>query len=254
MASGPNPLVGGDLVGVRSVPLYEQVKRQISELILLGTWTPATVLPGEHDLAGKFGVSVGTVRRALGELTFEGLLTRRPRIGTVVTGRSPHHRLRHFFQYFRLHSDTGKLLKSDVRMVSAIIDRATETEGARLNLSSETEPQVLRLKRVRLIEDRAVMWDVFTMPSRLLPEFPLHDVPARLYVYLLEVYGIRISAVRESLSAELANDQDKTLLEFTDIRPVMQIEEVAYDPAGTPISWTIHRALTEGYRYVNEVN
>ena len=48
-----------------AAPLYEGVKRQISEAILLGKWTPGTVLPGEVALAQLFGVAVGTVRRAL---------------------------------------------------------------------------------------------------------------------------------------------------------------------------------------------
>lgn len=249
-----NKFPGQDLISVCAIPLYEQVKRQVSELIMLGTWTPATVLPGENELARQFGVSVGTVRRALGELTTEGLLTRRPRIGTVVTGRTPHHRLRQFFQYFRLHSTDGQLLQSTVKMISASIETANEKEQKKLQFDTNTKNQVLRLKRVRLIEGAPVMWDIFTMPAQLLPDFPLDDVPERLYIYLLEEYGIRISAVRESLSAELTNDEDKYLLGFSDMRPIMQIEEVAYDPSGTPISWTTHRALTEGLRYVNEVN
>ena len=254
MSTKSTYVLASDLVGISSAPLYEQVKRQISELILLGTWPPTTVLPGENELAKKFGVSVGTVRRALGELTSEGLLTRRPRIGTVVTGRTPHHRLRHFFQYFRLHSTDGKLLQSEVRMITAVVEKATKNECKKLQLDDQTSTKVLRLKRVRLIEGAEVMWDVFTMPNLLLPDFPIDDVPARLYVFLLEEYGIRISAVRESLSAQLSTDEDKVLLNFSNVRPIMQIEEIAYDPSGTPISWTIHRAITDGYRYVNEVN
>ena len=249
-----NKFPSQDLVGVRAIPLYEQVKRQVSELILLGTWTPATVLPGENDLARKFGVSVGTVRRALGELTTEGLLTRRPRIGTVVTGRTPHHRLHQFFQYFRLHSKDGQLLQSAVKMISASIETASEKEQKKLQIDTNTNSQVLRLKRVRLIEGAPMMWDIFTMPAQLLPDFPLDSVPERLYIYLLEEYGIRISAVRESLSAEFSSDEDQQLLGFCGMRPIMQIEEIAYDPSGTPITWTKHRTLTEGLRYVNEVN
>lgn len=249
-----NKFQSQSLTSVRAIPLYEQVKRQVSELILLGTLRPGSVIPGENELAKQFRVSVGTVRRALGELTTEGLLTRRPRIGTVVTGRTPHHRLHQFFQYFRLHSEDGQLLQSTVKMISASIETANEKEQAKLNFDTNTKNKVLRLKRVRLIEGVPVMWDIFTMPAKLLPNFPFDDIPERLYIYLLEQYGIRISAVRESLSAELSNEEDKHLLEFFDLRPIMQIEEVAYDPSGTPISWTKHRALTEGLRYVNEVN
>src|SRR5471030_3169518 len=88
------------LNGQAAAPLYEGVKRQISEAILLGQWAPGTVLPGEVALTQLFGVAVGTVRRALMDLTAEGLLTRRRKTGTIVTGRTPHHSLRYFFQYF----------------------------------------------------------------------------------------------------------------------------------------------------------
>ena len=65
-------------------PLHERVKRQVSEEILMGRWAPGAVLPGEVALAERFGVSVGTVRRALADLVAEGLLTRRPRAGRMA--------------------------------------------------------------------------------------------------------------------------------------------------------------------------
>src|SRR5262245_16243840 len=99
-----------------AVPLYEIVKRHISEAIVSGKWAPGTVLPGEVQLAQSFGVAVGTVRRALAELTAEGLLARRRKTGTVVTGRSAHHSLRSFFQYFRLHGIDGSLVRSRAKV------------------------------------------------------------------------------------------------------------------------------------------
>lgn len=75
-------------------------------------WAPGAVLPGEVALAHRFGVAVGMVRRALAGLVAEGLLARRPRAGTVVTGHSPKHSLRFFFRYFRLHGVDGSLKRS----------------------------------------------------------------------------------------------------------------------------------------------
>ncbi|MET0124508.1 MAG: winged helix-turn-helix domain-containing protein, partial [Pseudomonas caspiana] len=77
-----------------SAPLYEVVKRHISEAILLGEWSSGTVIPSENALAADFGVSVGTIRRALAELVSEGMLMRRRKTGTVVTGWAPLHNLR----------------------------------------------------------------------------------------------------------------------------------------------------------------
>ena len=83
-ATLPNLASGG------AAPLYERVKRHMSEAILVGEWAPGTVLPSETVLAKGFGIAVGTVRRAMSDLVAEGLLSRRRKTGTVVTGpRAP---------------------------------------------------------------------------------------------------------------------------------------------------------------------
>ncbi len=241
------------LSGQGAVPLYEAVKRQVSEAILLGTWPPGTVLPNEVSLAGMFGVAVGTVRRALGDLTAEGLLSRRRKTGTVVTGRSPHHSLRFFFQYFRLHGIDGSLQRSRARVLSLAVGPATRDEAAGLGLGEGA--QVLRLHRTRSVGGRPVMHDRFVLPADRVPDFPREAgrVPELLYLHLLEHYGIRISAVREQLSADLATDEDLALLDLTPPAAVLTIEGIAYDQTSTPILLGTHRATTRAHRYVNEV-
>lgn len=236
-----------------AAPLYEGVKRQISEAILLGKWAPGTVLPGEVALAQLFGVAVGTVRRALMDLTAEGLLTRRRKTGTVVTGRTPHHSLRYFFQYFRLHGLDGALVRSTARVLSVEAGPATELEREALGL--DPEAAVLRLHRTREVDGTVVMHDRFTLPAARLPDFPENPdaVPALLYLFLLERYGIRISAVREQVSAELADDEDRSLLALPVPAAVLKIEETAYDQAGEPTIFAVHRAVTSRHRYVNEI-
>jgi hypothetical protein len=61
---------------------------------------------------------------------------RRRKTGTVVTGRSPHHSLRFFYQYFRLHSDGGGLLRSTPRVMSLTQAEANAAEAANLRSAS----------------------------------------------------------------------------------------------------------------------
>ena len=78
-------------------PLYVQIKQHILGDIRKGVWKPGEKLPTELDLAERFGVSVGTVRRAMGGLEDEGIISRREGSGTFVrtykgTGsRNPFH-------------------------------------------------------------------------------------------------------------------------------------------------------------------
>lgn len=235
------------------VPLYELVKRQLSEAILFGKWPPGTLLPSEVALAQRFGVAVGTMRRALAELTAEGLLTRRRKTGTVVTGRSPHHSLRSFFQYFRLHGRDGELLRSRARVIAVARRPGTKDECRRLELPPRTE--LLHLRRVRRIDNVPVMIDNMIMAAARIPGFPdrPEDVPELIYLHLLERYGIRISAVREQVTAQLATGEDLKLLALKPPAALLIIDEIAFDQSGTPTILGEHHARTDRHCYVNEV-
>lgn len=71
-------------------PPYEQLRRQLAELITAGLLEPGDRLPPLRQLAGDLGVAVGTVARAYRELEQQGMLSSRRGGGTrVATGRAP---------------------------------------------------------------------------------------------------------------------------------------------------------------------
>jgi GntR family transcriptional regulator len=235
------------------VPLHERLKRMLSERILLGEWAPGSAIPGEVELSAQFGVAVGTVRKALAGLVAEGMLTRRPRVGTIVTGRSPEHSLRFFFRYFRLHGSDGALLRSQVETLALREERPTADDARRLCIPPEAP--VIRISRRRSIGGRPIMLDSYRIPAGLVPSFPRDaaKLPELLYLYLLERWGVRVTAVREELRAELASGKDRAALALPDPAALLVMEETCYDQTGKPCLLATHRARTEQHRYVNEV-
>ncbi len=242
-----------DADGRAFVPLHERLKRTLSERILLGEWSPGGAIPGEVELSGQFRVAVGTVRKALAALVAEGMLTRRPRVGTVVTGRSPEHSLRFFFRYFRLHRADGALLRSQVETLSLARGHPTAEDAGRLGIA--TSESVMRIHRRRSVEGRAIMLDTYRIPEALVPGFPRDAaaLPELLYLYLLEHWGLRVTAVREELRAELASEEDRMVLNLPEPAALLVMEETCYDQTGKPCLLATHRARTEHHRYVNEV-
>ena len=233
-------------------PLYEVVKRHISESILQGELPAGTILPSENSLAANFGVSVGTVRKALAALTTEGMLMRRRKTGTVVTGWAPLHNLSHFFQYFRLHDKAGGLLRSETQLLDYQRSEASETEAEKLQIGVGDE--VIRLKRLRRVKGIAAMHETMVLPAARLPDFPpAEQLPPLLYRFLFERYDLRVAAVREQITATLADDQDATWLEVALPHAVMVIDEVSFDQSATPVILAHHRFSTEHFMYVNEV-
>lgn len=72
-------------------PPYEQLRRQLADLITAGQLRPGDRLPPLRQLAGDLGIAVGTLARTYRELEQEGMLTSRRGGGTRVagTGRAP---------------------------------------------------------------------------------------------------------------------------------------------------------------------
>lgn len=238
-----------------ALPLHEQVTARIAARIADGRWPEGFVLPPEAELARQLGVSYGTVRRAMQALTQDGLVIRRRRTGTVVTGRAPRHTLDRWYRYYRLHAKDGRLVNTETRNVDLRRDTATATEAAQLRLAPD-DP-VGRITRLRLYQGRPVMIDRITLPIGRLSGFPdaPEDLPPLLYNWLLEEYGLRLGALREQVTARIATPEDRQLLDLTGDDPValLEIDEIGYDLQNEPLILMRHAALTDEHCYVNEV-
>ncbi|MEP2639689.1 GntR family transcriptional regulator [Roseobacter sp.] len=238
-----------------ATPLHEQVTTRIAARIADGQWPEGFVLPPEAELARQLGVSYGTVRRAMQALTQDGLVIRRRRTGTVVTGRAPRHSLDRWYKYYRLHSKDGQLVNTETRNIDLYEDTATLKEAQQLRLT-EGAP-IGRITRLRISDGRPVMIDRIALPIGRLSSFPQkpEDLPPLLYKWLLDEHGLRLGALREEVTARIANDADRRLLNLDGAAPValLQIDEVGYDLQNEPLLVMQHSALTDEHCYINEV-
>ena len=74
---------------VSPLPLYFKVMMEVRENILSGKWSSGSQIPGELGLAQRLGVSVITVRQALGQLAHQGYVRREKAKGTFVSWNRP---------------------------------------------------------------------------------------------------------------------------------------------------------------------
>src|SRR5688500_18338794 len=72
-------------------PLYQQIKGLILQSLQAGEWKPGEAIPSEMELAARFRVSQGTVRKAIDELAAENLVVRRQGKGTFVATHAEQH-------------------------------------------------------------------------------------------------------------------------------------------------------------------
>ncbi|HEU4373455.1 MAG TPA: GntR family transcriptional regulator, partial [Telluria sp.] len=75
--STPPGVAAGQAAGTASLPtfspLYQQIKALLTQSLQSGEWKPGELIPSEVELAARFKVSQGTVRKAIDELAAENL-------------------------------------------------------------------------------------------------------------------------------------------------------------------------------------
>lgn len=113
-------------------PLYRQVKELLMKRLSDGSWSPGQLLPSEPEIAAGLGVSPGTVRKALDEMSAESLVIRRQGRGTFV---ARHDEERILFQFFRMVPDSGERHFPEGRTISISVVKAGDAIAAHLGIA-----------------------------------------------------------------------------------------------------------------------
>jgi len=232
-------------------PLYLQVKDLMVRRLASGAWRPGEALPNEFQLADEFGVSQGTVRKALDELAAQNLLDRRQGKGTFV---SQHTAQRALFHFFHLVADSGERALPGARMLNLGKAKADRQEALQLGLKPGAP--VVRLKRLRLLGERVALHERIVLPGALFANFadrmPV-DVPNELYRYYEERYGVTVARAVEKLKAVAARADEAKALGLKSGAPLLEIDRLAYTVDGRVVEWRRSRCDTARHHYLSEI-
>src|SRR5689334_6875923 len=144
-------------------PLYLQIKGLLSKSLEDGEWRPGEAIPSEIELARRYKVSQGTVRKAIDALASDNLVVRRQGKGTFVATHTEERTS--LFRFLRIRRNDG----SDVLPVSRLLDvkRAKAGADAARLLAMKQGDAVLLLRRVLEYAGDPVVLDEITLPAVL---------------------------------------------------------------------------------------
>lgn len=218
-----------------ALPLHAQIEAYLRQLILEPAYSEGALLPCEEAMSAQLGVSRNTVRAAMSKLIFEGVIERRPGLGTRVVRRTVQTGLSEW------HSFSAEMATHGIEVVNYFLEarmvEATIEEAAALQLRPETK--VFRLTRVRGWDDTPVVLTSSTVHPRLKvgPELdwnePFYNV---LYRECL-VDGCRSS---EMLSAELAGPRTASRLGVREGAPLLFRKRTTFDLHDNPIEFNLN--------------
>lgn len=237
-----------EVVGFR--PLYVQVREELVRHLANGRWQPGASLPSEQELGRELGVSQGTVRKALDNLTADHILVRRQGRGTFV---AEFEESRILFQFFRLYPDVGERLFPTSKMLSRTSNRASARERTVLGL--ETGAKVIRLERTRYHGEDPILREVISLSAERFPGFPeLKDIPNNVYQLYSQRWGATVTKISEKLKAIAATADDARALACRTGEPLLQIERIALDINRQPIELRRSYCLTRRMHYASDLS
>lgn len=233
------------------LPRYQRLRDELAQQISLNRWRPGEAIPTEAALASEYAISVGTVRKAIDALVSEGVLERQQGRGTFI--RRPQFQSS-LFRFFRFQGLNGERLVPESRILAIETVVAPSAVSQALALPAGTE--VIRLIRLRLLESTPVLAEEIWLPkSRFLPllDVDLQRQGPLLYPIYESLCGQVVARAAETLTAEAANDVHARLLDIDVHSPVVVIERLACDYAGTPLEWRRSRGHASHFRYSVEI-
>lgn len=232
-------------------PLYQQIRALITRSLESGEWKPGDIIPSESDLAERFGVSQGTVRKAIDELAAENLLVRRQGKGTFV---STHDDPRSFFRFLRLASNEGELLR--LQSIPLECWRAKAGVDVARTLALEPGAPINIVRRLMKFGDEPAVFDEIYLPGELFPDLSLdilNSVAVSMYSLFESRYAVRIIRAEERLRAVSADRVSAELLQVAEGSPLLLVERVTYTYDNRPVEWRRGFYSTKNFYYQNEL-
>ena len=233
-------------------PLYQQIKALITQSLQAGEWKPGELMPSEVELAARFKVSQGTVRKAIDELAAENLVLRRQGKGTFVAS---HAEERAHFRFLRLMPDEGLPHHPENRFLEVKRIRAP-AEVARL-LDLKSGDAVVYIKRVQSFDGQPTILEELWLPGQLfkgLSAERLVEYKGPMYGLFETEFGTRMIRATEKIRAVAADAGTAEHLKVAPGTPLLCGERVSFTYGDKAVELRRELYSTVNHHYLNELS
>ena len=236
-------------------PLYQQIKGLMLQSLKTGEWKPGEAIPSEMELAARYRVSQGTMRKAIDELTLENLVVRRQGKGTFVATHAEQHVQ---FRFLKLVPDSGSP-GSEGPAEREIIDckRIRASADTARALSLRTGDSVLQARRVLSFAGvPTILEDIWlpAAPFKGLTAERLADYHGAMYALFETEFNVRMVRADEKIRSEAAIDGRELLLKVERGTPLLSVERIAYTYQDVPMELRRGYYRTDTHHYHNTLN
>lgn len=215
--------------------IYQQVADWIVQQINSGIWPEHYQLPSEFDLADQFGVSRGTIRKAIADLIKKGILIAIHGRGTFVSAKTLEQPLAG-----QLVTFSEDLIQKGIPFETRVIEQKLLVAPQRIaSHLSITGDMVFYLKRVRSISGKPIVVLENYIAAPLCPGIEQVDFEKeRLFEILEKKYRLELGWGWRTFEARSASEEIAALLHGTPCEPVMYMEQIVHLKDSRPIEYS----------------
>jgi len=233
-------------------PLYEQIKAMILASLQASEWLPGDAIPSEMELAARYAVSQGTVRKAIDELAAQNLLIRRQGKGTFV---ATHQEEDFQYRFLRLEPDSGEKLHLKNQFL-ACENIPSDPYIARL-LKIKPGDSIIRIDRIQSSAGRPIAFEEIWLPEARFKGLNLEMLnawPGPMYAFYESEYATHMVRAEEKIKAVLAGSDLAKYLQISEGAAFLSVERVAFTYGNKPVEIRHARYDTNGQHYDNKLN
>jgi GntR family transcriptional regulator len=212
-------------------PLVEEVRSQLRDLICGGTYNPGDRLPNEQEMGERFDVSRATVREAYRGLIEAGYLISKQGAGTFVARTPQQHALDLNLSYTEMIRAAG--FTPSVQVLKVTHRSAGDLDANQLAI--EPDAEVIEVERLRLADDRPVVYSIDRVAAALIPAGERDDSFGTSLFALLEKLSRGARNGRARIKPVLAEGAAAKHLRVPAGSPLLYFDETDFDVAGQPV-------------------
>lgn len=236
-------------------PLYQQIKGLILQSLQAGEWKPGESIPSEMDLAARFRVSQGTVRKAIDELASENLVVRRQGKGTFVATHAEQQVQYRFLKLVPDRGDQGSEGPAERSVLECRRQRATAEVARALALRSGDA--VVQVRRILAFGGVPTILEDLWLPGgafRGMTAEQMAGYHGPTYAMFELEFGVRMVRAEEKIRAVAADAQQAALLKVAAGTPLLSVERIAYTYNDVPMELRRGLYRTDTHHYRNELS
>ena len=233
-------------------PLYEQIKAMILASLQASEWLPGEAIPSEMELASRYAVSQGTVRKAIDELAAQNLLVRRQGKGTFV---ATHQQAVRQYRFLRLAPDSGEKFHLTNQFLVCQKTKASAYVANLLKLKAG-DP-VIYIDRIQSFAGQPVVFEEIWLPGTRFKDLDLealNEWHGPVYALYESQYATHMVRAEEKIKAIAADDVLAKHLQLPVGAPLLSVERVAFTYGNKPVEIRHARYDTSEQHYENKLN